>query len=126
MPSPILLANARGSEALILSRDRQGAVIKKNDDPSRIEKTASEFESLLITQLLQSMRTESGWLGTGEDSSSASLIELAEQQLADQQQQLHILQARSAELEARLKQHSQNSSKPPSSDPPSAPPRPRR
>jgi transposase len=34
------------------------------------------------------------------------------------------LLARVAELEARLNQHSQNSSKPPSSDPPSAPPRP--
>ena len=56
--------------------------VRQNDDPSRLEKAASEFESLLITQLLQSMRTESGWLGTGEDSSSSSLIELAEQQLA--------------------------------------------
>jgi transposase len=43
-----------------------------------------------------------------------------------QQQQLAQLHARVAELEARLNQHSQNSSKPPSSDPPSAPPRPAR
>lgn len=35
------------------------------------------------------------------------------------------LQARVAELEARLTQHSGNSSRPPSSDPPSAPPRPK-
>jgi Rod binding domain-containing protein len=56
--------------------------VRKTDDPSRVEKAASEFESLLIAQLLQSMRTESGWLGTGEDASSSSLIELAEQQLA--------------------------------------------
>jgi len=40
------------------------------------------------------------------------------------QQQLTTLQARVAELEARLSQHSGNSSRPPSSDPPSAPPRP--
>ncbi len=39
-------------------------------------------------------------------------------------QQLATLQARVAELEARLSQHSSNSSRPPSSDPPSAPPRP--
>lgn len=46
--------------------------------------------------------------------------------LAQQQQQLSQLHARTAELEARLNQHSQNSAKPPSSDPPSAPPRPPR
>jgi transposase len=46
--------------------------------------------------------------------------------VAQQQQQLAHLQARIADLEARLNQHSQNSSKPPSSDPPSAPPRPAR
>ena len=42
------------------------------------------------------------------------------------QQQIVQLSARVADLEARLNQHSQNSSKPPSSDPPSAPPRPPR
>jgi transposase len=54
------------------------------------------------------------------------VLSLQQQQLADQHQQLLLLQARIAELEARLKVHSQNSSKPPSSDPPSAPPRPAR
>jgi transposase len=44
-----------------------------------------------------------------------------------QLQQEHVaLRQRVADLEARLNQHSQNSSKPPSSDPPSAPPRPAR
>src|SRR6476659_9501095 len=43
-----------------------------------------------------------------------------------QQQQIVQLSARVADLEARLNQHAQNSSKPPSSDPPSAPPRPPR
>ena len=46
--------------------------------------------------------------------------------VAQQQQQLADLQAQVAELSARLNQHSQNASKPPSSDPPSAPPRPTR
>jgi transposase len=54
------------------------------------------------------------------------VLSLQQQQIADQQQQLLLLQARITELEARLNQHSQNSSKPPSSDPPSAPPRPAR
>jgi len=43
-----------------------------------------------------------------------------------QQQQIVQLSTRVADLEARVGQHSQNSSKPPSSDPPSAPPRPPR
>jgi transposase len=46
--------------------------------------------------------------------------------VAHQQQQLALLQAQLADLQARLNQHSQNSSKPPSSDPPSAPARPAR
>src|SRR6266496_1580255 len=46
--------------------------------------------------------------------------------VALQQQQIAQLIARVADLEARLNQHSQNSSKPPLSDPPSAPPRPAR
>lgn len=54
------------------------------------------------------------------------VLSLQQQQLADQQQHILLLQARIAEQEARLNQHSQNSSKPPSSDPPSAPPRPAR
>jgi transposase len=54
------------------------------------------------------------------------VVTVQQQQLAELQQQHLLLQARTAELEARLNQHSQNSSKPPSSDPPSAPPRPAR
>jgi transposase len=46
--------------------------------------------------------------------------------VAQQQQQITQLQQQVADLQARLNQHSQNSSKPPSSDPPSAPPRPAR
>jgi hypothetical protein len=46
--------------------------------------------------------------------------------VAHLQQENTALRQRVADLEARLNQHSQNSSKPPSSDPPSAPPRPAR
>lgn len=46
--------------------------------------------------------------------------------VVQQHHQLTQLLTRVADLEARLNQHSQNSSKPPSSDPPSAPPRPPR
>ncbi len=53
-------------------------------DPEKIASTAGEFEALLIGSLLKSMREAggAGWLGTGDDKSSESLMELAEQQLA--------------------------------------------
>ena len=47
------------------------------------KQTASDFEALMIGQMLKSARSDSkGWFGTGEDSSSASLIDLAEDQIA--------------------------------------------
>lgn len=52
-----------------------------------------------------------------------SVVALQQQQIAQLQQDNAALRQRLSELEARLNQHSQNSSKPPSSDPPSAPPR---
>jgi transposase len=55
-----------------------------------------------------------------------SVVALQQQQIAQLQQDNAALRLRLSELEARLNQHSQNSSKPPSSDPPSAPPRPTR
>jgi flagellar protein FlgJ len=55
------------------------------DRPEDIRKAASEFESLLIGEILKSSREASGgggWMGTGEDSDNG-LGELAEQQLAE-------------------------------------------
>ena len=44
---------------------------------------ASQFEALLITQLLRAARGDSeGWLGAGEDQTAASAMELAEEQFA--------------------------------------------
>jgi peptidoglycan hydrolase FlgJ len=55
------------------------------DDPQHVAQAAQQFESLLIGQLLKSMRGSSsaGWLGTGEDSTAGSVMELAEEQLAE-------------------------------------------
>src|SRR5258706_8453526 len=53
-------------------------------NPGKIENAAKQFESLLIAQILRSMH-ESGsasWLGTGEDQSGESAMELAEEQFA--------------------------------------------
>ena len=44
---------------------------------------ATQFESLLIAQMLKSMReSESGWLGTGEDSAADSAMAMAEEHFA--------------------------------------------
>jgi Rod binding domain-containing protein len=44
---------------------------------------AGQFESLLIAQMLKAMReSESGWLGTGEDSASDSAMAMAEEHFA--------------------------------------------
>ena len=52
--------------------------------PDKVENAAKQFESLLIAQILKSMH-ESGsanWLGTGDDPSGESAMELAEEQFA--------------------------------------------
>ena len=46
-------------------------------------KAAKDFEALLISQMLQSMREEgSSWLGTGDDKASDAAFGLGEQELA--------------------------------------------
>ncbi|MEP6716178.1 MAG: hypothetical protein ABJC09_11430 [Terriglobia bacterium] len=44
---------------------------------------AKDFEALLVTQMLRSVREEgSGWLGTGEDKTAEAAFGLAEEQLS--------------------------------------------
>jgi Rod binding domain-containing protein len=56
-----------------------------NDTPEKIQKAATDFEALLIAQMLKSAR-ESGGGVTGDadeqDETNSTLIELGEQQLA--------------------------------------------
>jgi peptidoglycan hydrolase FlgJ len=60
-----------------------GKNITQADTPERVTEAAQQFEALLLEQLLRSMRTEdSGWMGAGEDKSSASVMEYAEQEFA--------------------------------------------
>lgn len=50
------------------------------EDPEKIKNAARQFESLLIAQMLKSTQdTEGGWLGTGEDKSSSSAMEYAQE-----------------------------------------------
>jgi flagellar protein FlgJ len=53
------------------------------DDPAKIKESAKQFEALLIGQMLKSMRdSEGGWLGTGDDESSSSAMEYAQESFA--------------------------------------------
>lgn len=60
-----------------------GTTAAPKDDPAKIKESAKQFEALLIGQLLKSMRdSEGGWLGTGEDESSSSAMEYAQESFA--------------------------------------------
>lgn len=50
----------------------------------RLAEAAKDFEGLLVSQLLRSARQtgDGGWMGTGEDKSSESMMEMAEDSLA--------------------------------------------
>lgn len=53
--------------------------------PRSIEEAATQFEGLLIGQMLRSMREAAGgegWLGIGEDQTGSPIMEFAEQQVA--------------------------------------------
>jgi Rod binding domain-containing protein len=54
------------------------------DNSIKVKDAASQFEALLIGQLLKTAREAggSGWLGTGEDHAGETALELAEQHFA--------------------------------------------
>ncbi len=55
------------------------------NSPQKIGEAATQFESLLIGQLLKSMHDDEdgeGWLGTGDDRAASSTLGLADQYLA--------------------------------------------
>ena len=58
---------------------------KPEEDPAKIRKSATDFEAMLIDQMLRSAREAGGGLiadGSGDDQANSSLIELGEQQFA--------------------------------------------
>jgi Rod binding domain-containing protein len=57
---------------------------KPKDDPARVKDAASQFESLLLAQILRSAREggSSSWLSAGDDQSGESAMSLAEEYLA--------------------------------------------
>lgn len=55
----------------------------RTDEKQRISKAATDFEALMVTQLLRAARAGgSGWLGSGEDQSSSTMLEMAEEFLS--------------------------------------------
>lgn len=61
-----------------------GSSGQHGSEATRLREVATQFESLLIAQMLSSMRQAdgSGWLGSGEDKAGSTMTELAEQCLA--------------------------------------------
>ena len=61
----------------------QAAIDSATAKDPKVAQAAGQFESLLIAQMLKTMReSESGWLGTGEDGASDSTMALAEEHFA--------------------------------------------
>ncbi|MEN6534026.1 MAG: hypothetical protein ABFD60_05690 [Bryobacteraceae bacterium] len=53
-----------------------------NAERNRLVNAATDFEALLISQILKSAHEEGGgWLGTGEDNASSSALQMADEQL---------------------------------------------
>jgi Rod binding domain-containing protein len=67
----------------MLERIQAGLGAAECPDQRRLREAASGFEALLLAQLLKAMREERGWMGTGEDQASASMLEIAEEHLAE-------------------------------------------
>ncbi len=56
----------------------------QKDTPERIKSAASQFEGLLIGEMLKTAReaSDGGWMGSGDDAGSDSAMGLAEQYFA--------------------------------------------
>lgn len=55
----------------------------QQDSPEKIKDAARQFEALLLSQIMKSMRdSEGGWMGTDEDDASSSAMEYAQEMFA--------------------------------------------
>lgn len=54
------------------------------DTPEAVNKAATQFEALLIGEVLKSAREAdgSGWMGTDEDEAGSTLMDVSEQQIS--------------------------------------------
>ena len=67
----------------VSGRNSLGAAAPAKDDPAKVKQAAQQFEALLIGQMMKSMHdSEGGWLGTGDDESSSSVMEYGQEVFA--------------------------------------------
>jgi len=73
----------------VLALDRSLTVAARNEpvqpeDPAKIREAASQFEALLLAQMLKSVREAAGegWLGAGGDEAGGMMLEVAQEHLA--------------------------------------------
>ena len=61
-----------------------GAPNSTRDSPEAISKAATQFEALLMGEIMKSVREAdgAGWLGTDDDEAGSMMSELSEQQLS--------------------------------------------
>ena len=57
---------------------------RATDSPEKIREVAAEFESLLVSHMLRTVRESSsgGWLGGGDDQAGSTMVDMAEAQFA--------------------------------------------
>jgi len=68
----------------VLSNPSTNLGTATKDSPQKIHAAATEFESLMIGQIMKSMHEENGegWLGTGEDQTASSAMGMADEYFA--------------------------------------------
>lgn len=71
-----------GVERSLTVAPRNGAAGR--EEPEKIREAASQFEALLLAEMLKSIREASGegWLGTGDDEAGGMMLEVAQEHLA--------------------------------------------
>ena len=52
------------------------------DSPEKIIGAAHQFEALLIGQMMKSMQSDGGWLGSGEDGASSCAMQYGQEMFA--------------------------------------------
>lgn len=56
--------------------------VSSKDSPEKIRDAATQFESLLIGQILKAAHEDEGWLGTGDDQSAGAAMGMADEYFA--------------------------------------------